>query len=63
MAAIEASEDVTDAVTRLAELLGLADETHATAVLDMQMRRWTRQDRLRIRQERDELRETLRDPQ
>ena len=62
MEAIEASEDATEALTRLATLLGLADERNATVVLDMQMRRWTRQDRLRIRQERDELREALGEP-
>ena len=56
---VESSADPAEAVRGLMTLLQLDDETHAMLVLDMQVRRWTQQDRQRIKQERDELRATL----
>ena len=62
MAVIESSEDSAEAGRALVSLLGLAEEGHAMVVLDMQMSRWTRQQRQRITDERDELRATLAAP-
>lgn len=57
MAALADSEDRPDAQRRLTTLLNLSAEWHVMAVLDMQMEQWTRQAQLRIRRERDELRD------
>lgn len=61
MSIVASSEDPAEAARRLATLLGLADATVAHVVLDMQVRRWTRRERLRILADRDEARDALDD--
>lgn len=59
MAVVEASEDPDEAARGLMRLLGLDSEAQAMTVLDMQWRRWTKQDRQRLALERHELRTAL----
>lgn len=57
-AAVEAAEDSEDALARVRALLGVDDEG-ASAVLEMQLRRLTREQRERWTARRDELRRTI----
>jgi len=59
MSIVASSEDPAEAARRLATLLGLTDATVAQVILDMQLRRWTRRERLRIIADRDEARAAL----
>ena len=52
------SSSLEDARRRVADLLGISD-VGAVAVLDLQARRFTRQDQQRIAEERAELRRSL----
>ena len=56
MTAVASAEDADDAEARIVALLGLTDPLGATAVLDLQVRRWTTQERRRMALWRDELR-------
>ncbi|GGO86905.1 hypothetical protein GCM10011584_10240 [Nocardioides phosphati] len=57
-AAVEAAEDNEEALARVRALLGVDDEG-ASAVLEMQLRRLTREQRERWTARRDELRRTI----
>lgn len=59
VAAVAEADDADQAAARITELLGLSDEVAASAVLDQQVRRWTRQERERMERTRDELRAEL----
>lgn len=59
MTAVASADDDADAEARIVALLGLTDPFGATAVLDMQVRRWTTSERRRMALWRDELRRDL----
>jgi DNA gyrase/topoisomerase IV subunit A len=61
MSVIETAEDVAEATSRLTTLLGV-EVPEARAVLDLQMQRWTKQERLRILEERDNVKSVLSNP-
>ena len=59
MAEVAASQDVDEAVARIARLLDLTDEQAANAVLDRQVRSFTVQERERVEAVRAEVRAQL----
>lgn len=59
MTVVASSQDPAEAAARLVRLLDLPDELGATAVLDLQVRRWTRLEHERMEQVRAELRAEL----
>ena len=59
MTVVASSQDAAEATTRLVRLLDLPEERGATAVLDMQVRRWTWREHERMERVRAELRVEL----
>jgi DNA gyrase/topoisomerase IV subunit A len=62
LAAVASSQDADEAAARILTVLDLDDEHAATAVLDRQVRSFTRQERERIEQTRQQVRTELEAP-
>jgi DNA gyrase/topoisomerase IV subunit A len=56
---VESSNDREEAQTRIVETFGVSDPRIGVAVLDMQVSRWTRQERERIANEAQRVRDLL----